>query len=70
MRTIDEANASTLGARAWRDLGRLAAEALAIGVIFSVLLALAVFVAARNGHGDTVAQASEAQSPIVASHPG
>ena len=33
--------------RVWRDLAALAAEAVAIGVLFSILLALAVLVMAR-----------------------
>jgi hypothetical protein len=38
--------------RVWRDLGQLAAEAAMIGVVFSLLLAIAVFVMARDNHGD------------------
>jgi len=39
-------------ARVWRDLGQLAAEAAMIGVVFSLLLAIAVFVMARDTRGD------------------
>ena len=43
------------GAGVWRDIARLAAEALAIGLAFSVLLALAVFMVARNAdNGDAL----------------
>ena len=60
---------TTIQARVWRDLGQLAVEALAIGVVFSVLLALAVFVVARGGHGDEFAAskmpAAEARATIA-----
>ncbi len=60
-----------INARVWRDLAQLAAEALAIGVVFSILLALAVFVVARNSHGDeftaTQSPPSEAHASRVAS---
>jgi hypothetical protein len=46
---------TAIGARVWRDLAQLAVEALAIGVVFSILLALAVFVVARGAHGDEFA---------------
>src|SRR5665811_28251 len=52
MATIDSSNSRTINACVWRDLAQLAAEALAIGVVFSLLLALAVFVVARGGHGE------------------
>jgi hypothetical protein len=44
-----------IDARVWRDLVQLAVEALAIGVVFSILLALAVFVVARGTRGDEFA---------------
>lgn len=55
MATIDSSNSRTINACVWRDLAQLAAEALAIGVVFSLLLALAVFVVARGGHGEKFA---------------
>lgn len=55
MATIDSSNSRTINACIWRDLAQLAAEALAIGVVFSLLLALAVFVVARGGHGEEFA---------------
>ena len=46
---------TAIGARVWRDLAQLAVEALAIGVVFSILLALAVFVVVRGARGDELA---------------
>ena len=46
---------TAIGTRVWRDLAQLALEALAIGVVFSILLALAVFVVARGARGDEFA---------------
>jgi hypothetical protein len=57
-----------INATVWRDLARLAAEALAIGVVFSVLLALAVFVVARNSHGDEFAATQSPPHEFHASH--
>jgi hypothetical protein len=61
MATIGPGKPQAIAASVWRDLAQLAAEALAIGVVFSVLLALAVFVIARGQHGDAFAAA---QTPI------
>lgn len=55
MPTIESRNSPAIDTRVWRDLGQLAVEALAIGVVFSVLLALAVFVVARSSRGDEFA---------------
>ena len=60
--TVEARTASPIDACVWRDLAQLAAEALAIGVVFSVLLALAVFVVARGTHGDEFA-ASQIPAP-------
>ena len=35
--------------RVWRELGQLAVEGLAVGLVFSVLLAAAVYMVAHNG---------------------
>src|SRR6266567_1058107 len=40
---IERGASNPAGAGVWRDIARLAAEAVAIGLAFSVLLALAVF---------------------------
>ena len=60
--TIETGSAPAIGAGVWRDFAQLAMEALVIGVVFSVLLALAVFVVARGTHGDEFAGP---QSPPV-----
>jgi hypothetical protein len=64
MAIIDSSNPRALDASVWRDLGLLAAEALAIGLVFSVLMALAVFVIARGAHGDEFAAAPSAVSTV------
>ncbi|MEO8565685.1 MAG: hypothetical protein ABI541_04815 [Betaproteobacteria bacterium] len=51
--------------RVWRDLAALAAEAVAIGVLFSVLLALAVLVMTRARPDDSFAGAREAIAPAL-----
>ncbi len=43
---------STATAKVWRDFSQLAAEALAIGVVFSILVALAVMIMARDVRTD------------------
>ena len=44
MENAEQMREQLLGTRVWRDLARLAAEGLAIGVFVSLVLALAVFV--------------------------
>lgn len=53
MQTTPTGNA--IASRVWRDLAALAAEALAIGLLFSLLLALAVLVMARARPDDRFA---------------
>jgi len=60
--TVEARTATSIDASVWRDLAQLAVEALAIGVVFSVLLALAVFVVARDTHGNQFA-ASQIPTP-------
>ena len=69
MPTIESRNAPTINACVWRDLAQLAVEALAIGVVFSVLLALAVFVVARGARGDEFAASPSAPTEIRAPAP-
>jgi hypothetical protein len=69
MPTIESRNAPAINAGVWRDLAQLAVEALAIGVVFSVLLALAVFVAVRGGRGDEFAASPSAPTEIRAPAP-
>ena len=72
MRTTTTHTAIT--SRVWRDLGRLAVEALAIGLLSSLLLALAVLVMSRGRPDDryagAVAPASRAQAQPPASGAG
>ena len=69
MPTIESRNAPAINAGVWRDLAQLAVEALAIGVVFSVLLALAVFVAVRGVRGDEFAASPSAPTEIRAPAP-
>jgi hypothetical protein len=64
MPAIESSNPRAISACVWRDLAQLAVEALAIGVVFSVLLALAVFVVARGAHGDEFAGSQTAPLEI------
>lgn len=57
--------ADAIAPRVWRDLAALAAEAVAIGVLFSVLLALAVLVMARARPDDSFAGAPEPIAPAL-----
>jgi len=66
MATTKSSNAPAIGSQVWRDLAQLAVEALAIGVVFSVLLALAVFAVARSGHADEFAGSQPAPIEIHA----
>jgi hypothetical protein len=66
MPTIESRNAPAISACVWRDFAQLAVEALAIGVVFSVLLALAVFVVARGARGDEFAASQTAPVEIRA----
>ena len=69
MPTIESRNAPAIDACVWRDLAQLAVEALAIGVVFSVLLALAVFVVAQGARGDEFAASPSAPTEIRAPAP-
>jgi len=48
MQRVDSEKAIALSDRVWRDLAGLGVEALVIGLAFSLILALAVFVVARD----------------------
>jgi len=67
MQTRESRNAVAINARVWRDLAQLGVEALAIGVVFSVLLALAVYVVAKNDRGADFAAPAAAVTVAVAS---
>jgi hypothetical protein len=63
--------AKAIAPRVWRDLAALAAEAVAIGVLFSILLALAVLVMTRARPDDSFAGAGAPIAPpliAAASH--
>jgi hypothetical protein len=68
MQTRESRNAVAINARVWRDLVRLGVEALAIGVVFSVLLALAVYVVAKNDRGADFAAPAAGVTVTVASN--
>jgi hypothetical protein len=44
-----QAVGSRIETRVWRELGQLAVEGVAVGLVFSVLLAAAVYMVAHNG---------------------
>jgi hypothetical protein len=44
-----QAVGSRIETRVWRELGQLAVEGMAVGLVFSVLLAAAVYMVAHNG---------------------
>jgi hypothetical protein len=57
--------AQAIAPRVWRDLAALAAEAVAIGVLFSLLLALAVLVMTRARPDDSFADTHEPTAPAL-----
>lgn len=61
MHTTNRADA--IAPRVWRDLAALAVEAIAIGLLFSILLALAVLVMERAPPDDRFAGVAEAIVP-------
>jgi hypothetical protein len=67
MQRVESRSAVAISARVWRDLARLGIEALAIGVVFSVLLALAVYIVAKNDRGADFAAPAAAVTVAVAS---
>jgi hypothetical protein len=62
MANTESVKTHVLETRVWKDLAQLAVEAMAIGVVFSMLLVLAVFVVARSGHGDDFAGSQPARA--------
>lgn len=60
-----------IASRIWRDLAGLAAEAVAIGLLFSLLFALAVLVMARARPDDRFVESARPGAPtLVAVAPG
>ena len=66
MQTVEGRAGGAISVRVWRELGQLALEGLAIGLVFSVLLAAAVYMVARNSHGDDFAAAAVPATEITA----
>ena len=65
MQTVEGRVGGAISARVWRELGQLALEGLAVGLVFSVLLAAAVYMVARNSHSDEFAAASTPATEIA-----
>ena len=66
MQTVNGRAGTAIGARVWRELGQLALEGLAIGIVFSVLMAAAVYMVARSNHSDEFAALATPAAEIVA----
>ncbi len=65
MQTVEGRVGGAISVRVWREFGQLALEGLAIGFVFSLLLAAAVYMVARNSHGDDFAAASTPATEIA-----
>lgn len=65
MQTVEGKTGGAISVRIWRELGQLALEGLAVGVVFSILLAAAVYMVARNSHADEFAAAHAAASEVA-----
>ena len=59
MKNVGSEEGTAISDRVWRDLAGLGVEALAIGLAFSLILALAVFVVARETRAGDFAYASD-----------
>lgn len=55
--------------RVWRELGQLAAEGMAVGLVFSVLLAAAVYMVAHSGASADFALAPATAEAVLALAP-
>jgi hypothetical protein len=67
MQANDSGKAAALDNHVWRDLAGLGVEALAIGLAFSLILALAVFVVARDvSPGNFAATSNSTQVALAA----
>jgi predicted cobalt transporter CbtA len=65
MQTVEGRAGGAISVRIWRELGQLALECLAIGVVFSMLLVAAVYMVARNSHADDFAAAPTPAAEIA-----
>jgi hypothetical protein len=66
MQANDSEKAIAINDGVWRDLAGLGVEALAIGLIFSLILALAVLVVAREAPAANFAEATIESTGIAA----
>ena len=64
-----QAAVSRIDTRVWRELGQLAVEGMAVGLVFSVLLAAAVYMVAHNGAGTDFALAAPTAEAALALAP-
>jgi hypothetical protein len=64
MQRSDTVRQPAIGARVWRDLGQLAAEAAVIGLLFSLLLVVGVLMMSRDAHVDAGGTMSSAGKPV------
>jgi len=60
---------SRIETRVWRELGQLAVEGLAVGLVFSLLLIAAVYMVAHNGSAADFASAPATMEAAVALAP-
>jgi hypothetical protein len=67
MQGIDSEKAAGSSERVWRDLAGLGAEAIAIGLAFSLILGLAVFLVARGAPPGNFAAAATQSTGVAAS---
>jgi hypothetical protein len=64
-----QATTSRIETRVWRELGQLAVEGMAVGLVFSLLLVAAVYMVAHNGSAADFAQAPAATEATLALAP-
>ena len=66
MQTVEGRVGGAISVRVWRELGQLALEGVVIGLVFSVLIAAAVYMVARTSHGEDFAAAQTPAAEIAA----
>ncbi len=64
-----QAATGSIQTRVWRELGQLAVEGMAVGLVFSLLLAAAVYIVAHNGSAADFALAPSATEATLALAP-
>jgi len=64
-----QAATSRIETRIWRELGQLAVEGLAVGLVFSLLLIAAVYMVAHNGSAADFAGVPAATEAAIALAP-